>query len=121
MVNKALKSSPLELMRGGKENNKVGFIEKNLKLDKLKFSTKFKIREQLRSIPRSVFLLLGVIIATMLLLLGFAAKSSLDSLMKDGFEEAFKYNYSYVFNSIQQGSPTKGEAFSEITIYIKIR
>ena len=67
VVNKALKSSPLELMRGGKENNKVGFIEKNLKLDKLKFSTKFKIREQLRSIPRSAFLLLGVILATMLL------------------------------------------------------
>jgi putative ABC transport system permease protein len=113
VVNKALKSSPLELMKGGKENNKVGFIEKNLKLDKLKFSTKFKIREQLRSIPRSGFLVLGVSLATMLLLLGFAAKSSLDSLMKNGFEEAFKYNYSYVFNSLQQGSPTKGEAFSE--------
>jgi putative ABC transport system permease protein len=113
VVNKALKESPLELMRGGKENNKVGFIEKNLKLEKLKFSTKFKIREQLRSIPRSAFLLLGVMLATMLLLFGFAAKSSLDSLMKDGFEDAFKYNYSYVFNSFQQGSPENGEAFSE--------
>jgi putative ABC transport system permease protein len=50
----------------------------------------------------------------MLLLLGFASKSSLDSLMKEGFEEAFKYNYSYVFNSIQHNNPTKGEAFSEL-------
>ena len=119
VVNRALKSSPLEIMRGGKENNKVGFIEKNLKLDKLKFSTKFKIREQLRSIPRSVFLLLGVVLATVLLLFGFAAKSSLDSLMKEGFEQAFKYNYSYVFNSIQQGSPVGGEAFSETTFTLK--
>lgn len=119
VVSKALKSSPLELMRGGKENNKVGFMEKNLKLDRLKFATKFKIREQLRSIPRSVFLLLGVVLATVLLLFGFAAKSSLDSLMKDGFEEAFKYNYSYVFNSIQQGSPSVGEAFSESTFTLK--
>ena len=114
VVRKALKSPPLELMRGGKENNKVGFIEKNLKLDKFKFSTKFKIREQLRSIPRSAFLLLGVVLATMLLLMGFAAKSSLDKLMQEGFEEAFRYNYSYVFNSIQQGSPANGEAFSEL-------
>ncbi len=113
VINKALKNSPLELMRGGKENNKVGFLEKHLKMDNLTFSTKFKIREQLRSIPRSVFLLFGVAIATMLLLVGFAAKSSLDYVMRDGFEQAFQYNYQYVFNSLVQGKPADGEAFSE--------
>jgi putative ABC transport system permease protein len=119
VVSKALKSSPIELMRGGKENNKVGFIEKHLKLDKLKFSTKFKVREQLRSIPRSIFLLLGVVLATMLLLVGFATKGSLDYLMKDGFSQAFKYNYHYVFNSMQQGTPVGGEAFSEVPFTLK--
>ncbi|NMM65950.1 ABC transporter permease [Clostridium sp. P21] len=119
VVNKALKSSPLELMRGGRENNKVGFLERSLKLDKLKFSTKFKIREQLRSIPRSIFLLLGVTIATMLLLMGFASKSSMDYVMKEGFEKAFKYNYQYIFNSIHQGTSVKGEAFSELPFTLK--
>lgn len=119
VVSKALKSSPIELMRGGKENNNVGFIEKHLKLDKLKFSTKFKVREQLRSIPRSIFLLLGVVLATMLLLVGFATKGSLDYLMKDGFSQAFKYNYHYVFNSMQQGTPVGGEAFSEVPFTLK--
>lgn len=113
VVRKALKSSPLELMRNGNENNKVGFLEKNLKLDRLKFTTKFKIREQLRSIPRSLFLVLGVALATMLLLMGFAAKSSLDYIMTDGFKQAFQYNYQYVFNTLQQGNPKEGEAFSE--------
>jgi putative ABC transport system permease protein len=120
VVRKALKSSPLELMRGGNENKKVGFLERRLNLNKFKFSTKFKIREQLRSIARSTFLLLGIIFSTMLLLLGFASKSSLDSLMKSGFEEAFKYNYSYVFNSIQQSSPVKGETFSEMPFTSKV-
>lgn len=120
VVRKELKNSPLELMRGGKENKKVGFLERNLKLNNLKFSTKFKIREQLRSIPRSMFLVLGVIFATMLLLLGFAEKSSLDSLMNEGFEETFKYNYSYVFNSIERGSPANGEAFSELPFTSKL-
>lgn len=119
IVNKSLKNSPIELMKGGKENNKVGFIERKIKLDKLKFNTKFIIREQLRSLPRSLFLLLGIIMATMLLLMGFVAKSSLDSLMKDSFSDTFKYNYHYVFNSIQNGKPEKGEAFSEIPFALK--
>ncbi|MCM8710230.1 ABC transporter permease [Clostridium sp. SYSU_GA19001] len=119
VVNKSLKYSPVELIKGGSENNKVGFIERNIKLDKLKFKTKFVIREQLRSIPRSLFLLLGIIMATMLLLMGFASKSSMDTLIKDSFNEAFKYNYQYVFNSVQQGKPQKGEAFSEIPVLLK--
>ncbi|KZL92383.1 ABC transporter permease [Clostridium magnum] len=114
VVNKSLKDSPVELMRGGKDKDKIGFIERNLKLDKLSFNNKFKIRELLRSIPRTAFLLLGIIMATMLLLMGFMAKSSLDYLMKNSFSEAFKYNYQYVFNSVQNGKPEKGEAFFEI-------
>lgn len=112
VIDKTLKSAPVDLMRGGKENNKVNFIEKNLKLDKFKFAAKFKIREQLRSIPRSAFLLFGVIFATMLLLLGFVAKSSIDTLMKDTYESTYKYQYQYIFNSLKQGTPVKGEAFS---------
>jgi putative ABC transport system permease protein len=119
VIRKVLKYSPLELMRGGNENTKVNFLERNLKLDKLKFSTKFKVRDQIRSIPRSTFLLIGVTLATMLLLLGFAAKSSMDYLMKDSFEQSFKYKYYYVFNSIQQGNPVKGEAFSESLFTLK--
>lgn len=119
VVNKSLKHSPVDLMRGGKEKNKVGFIERKVNLDRFSFKTKFKIREQLRSIPRSAFLLLGIIMATMLLLMGFAAKSSMDSLMKDSFNEAYKYKYHYVFNSVQIGKPEKGEAFSEIPFALK--
>lgn len=119
IVSKSLKASPVELMRGGIEKNKIGFIEKNIKLDKLGFNTKFQIRELLRSIPRSIFLMLGIIMATMLLLMGFTAKSSLDYLMKDSFSEAFKYNYQYVFNSVQNVKPEKGEAFSEVPFALK--
>ncbi|AGK99375.1 ABC transporter permease [Clostridium pasteurianum] len=112
IVNKTLKYSPVDLMRGGKESSKVGFIERNIRLDKFKFSTKFKIREQLRSVPRSVFLLLGVIFATMLLLLGFASKSSMDLLTKDTYGNVYKYQYEYVFNSLQQQANSSGEVFS---------
>jgi len=42
VVNKSLKDSPVELMKGRKE--KVGFIERKIKLDKLSFNNKFKIK-----------------------------------------------------------------------------
>lgn len=119
VVNRALKFSPVDLMRGGREKNKVGFIEKRLKLDKFKFNTKFKIREQLRSIPRSIFLLLGVTMATMLLLFGFAAKNSMDFMMKDTYESTYKYQYQYIFNTLQKGVPTSGEAFSMLPFSLK--
>lgn len=112
VVKRALVLSPVELIRGGKNKGKVSFIERKLKLDRLKFSTKFKVREQLRSVPRSIFLMLGVVLATMLLLLGFTAKSSMDFLMKDTFHDTYKYGYEYVFNSLEQGQPSQGEAFS---------
>lgn len=119
VVVRALKSSPVDLMRGGKENGKVSFIEKGLKLEKFKFKTKFKIREQLRNIPRSIFLLLGVVFSTMLLLLGFAEKSSMDFLIKDTYNETYKYGYEYTFNSLQLGKPIAGEPFSIVPFSLK--
>lgn len=119
VVNKSLKSSPVELMRGGNQNNNVGFLERKVNLERFSFNTKFKIRDLIRNIPRNTFLLLGIIMATMLLLMGFASKSSMNLLLKDSFNEAFKYNYHYVFNSIQNGVPEKGEAFLEIPFAMK--
>ncbi len=114
VLSKALALTPLQLMRGGADNNKVGILEKHLRLDRFRFTTKFKIREQLRSMARSSFLLLGVVMATMLLLMGFAAKNSLDSVMQKGFNDAFQYEYSYILKGISQETPTAGEPFLEI-------
>ncbi|NRT75702.1 ABC transporter permease [Clostridium beijerinckii] len=119
VVNKSLKNSPIQLMRGGAQKNKVSFLERKVNLERFNFNTKFKIRELLRSIPRSIFLLLGIVMSTMLLLMGFASKSSMDSLLKESFNEAFKYNYHYVFNSIQNGEPEKGEPFLEMPFAMK--
>jgi ABC-type antimicrobial peptide transport system, permease component len=119
VVNKSLKNSPIQLMRGGAEKNKIGFLERKVNLERFNFNTKFKIRELLRSIPRSIFLLLGIVMSAMLLLMGFASKSSMDSLLKESFNEAFKYNYHYVFNSIQNGEPEKGEPFLEMPFSMK--
>jgi putative ABC transport system permease protein len=108
VLNRVLRHSPVELMRGVREKSKVNFLERKLTLDKFKFATKFKIREQLRSLSRLVFLLLGVVMATMLLLLGFTAKSSMDYLMNSSLKDTYKFQYEYVYKSLQQEQPPAG-------------
>ena len=56
VIHSELKRSPAELMKGDRQRTKVNPLERSLKLDRFEFSTKFKLREQLRSIPRLVFL-----------------------------------------------------------------
>lgn len=109
VINRALKLSPQQLMRGGINKTKVNFIEKNLKLDRFKFNTKFKIREIVRSIPRTMLMLLGVAFASMLLLLGFATKDSMDYMVNSSYKDIYKYNFQYTFNTLQLGDTNLGE------------
>lgn len=120
ILNKELKHSPLELMRGDLKETKVNFLEKKLKLDKFKFNTKFKIREQLRSLSRLIFLLLGITAASMLLLFGLTMKNSVDYLLKDSIKESYKFQYEYVYNNLKQGDAPKGaEKFMGESFFIK--
>lgn len=109
VIKSALKLSPLELMHGGTNKTKVNFIEKNLKLDRFKFNTKFKIREIVRSMPRTLLMLLGVAFASMLLLLGFATKDSMNYMVNSSYQDIYKYNYQYTFNSLQVRDIKSGE------------
>lgn len=120
VLKKALNNSPVDLIRGIRENKKVNFIERNFTLDRLKFKTKFRLREQLRSLSRLIFLLLGVILATMLLLYGFTAKSSLDYLMKDSFSDTFKFQYEYIFYGLHNEQiPENSTKFTASTFTLK--
>src|SRR5665647_91735 len=109
VINKALKLSPLQLMRGGNNKTKVSFIERKLNLNRFNFNTKFKIRELCRSLPRAVLMILGVTFASMLLLIGFATKDSMNYMVNNSYSDIYKYNYEYNFNALQIGKVDKGE------------
>ncbi|WP_312612610.1 ABC transporter permease [Oscillibacter sp.] len=108
IIGRILKTSPAILMKGGESKSKANFIEKNLRLDRLKFNRKFQIREQARSLSRSFFLLFGVVVATMLILYGFTMKSSVDYMLNEGVKEMYNLNYEYVFKSGKTGEPPAG-------------
>ncbi len=97
---KVLKMSPVNLMKGFENKGKVNKLGKSLKLHKFKFESKFKIREITRNAGRTIILLLGIIIASMFLLMGFMSKDSMDSLLK-AQRNTNQYEYNYILKNIQ--------------------
>lgn len=109
VIRKELKHSPVELMKGKKDNIKTNFLERGLKLERLKFVSKFRIREQLRSLSRLTFLLAGIALATMLLLWGFTLKSGFDYLLSEGsVASVYPFKYEYKFDKLRFDSLPNG-------------
>lgn len=113
-----LKRSPAELMKGDKQKTEVNTLERALKLEKFNFNTKFKLREQLRSVSRLLFLFLGVTSASVLMLFGFTIMNSMDSVFKNSTTETYQFEYEYAFKNLQYGkAPEDAEVFNAGRFY----
>ena len=116
-----LKEHASDLMKGGAKKAKVNRLERALKLERLGFCTKFRVREQLRSIPRLLFLVLGVAGASMILLFGLTFNHSMDVVMKQGalamYEYPLEYNFKQVQNLNDGGLPAGAEAYNTLRCY----
>ncbi|NFS07538.1 FtsX-like permease family protein [Clostridium botulinum] len=111
VILKVLKMSPVNLMKGFKNKGRINKIEKNLKLYKFRFKNKFKIREITRNIGRTTILLVGITIASMLLLMGFMIKDSMDSLIK-AQNNINQYEYNYILKTLQIQKNYAGEKYN---------
>ena len=113
VIHKELKHSPVELMKGDLEQARMNLLERSLNLDRLKFKTKFQIREQLRSVSRLAFLLGGCAVATMLMLYGFTIKSSLETFTTTNLTGTYHFQYEYIFKTPRsEPVPVGAEPFS---------
>jgi putative ABC transport system permease protein len=92
ILHSTLRKNAVDLMKGGQQKAKVNFIERALRLGRFSFNVKFQIREQLRSIPRLLFLVIGVTLASMILLYGFFFNYSMDLVINQG--TLARYNFS---------------------------
>ncbi|TMU85122.1 ABC transporter permease [Bacillus sp. BHET2] len=109
LVQRVLKIPPVSLIKGGERKVKVSRLERLFKLKKLPFRRKFVIREIMRNLPRAVFLIIGVLFATLLLLFGFVTKNSMEYLVTDNFQQVYNYEYSYLFYAPQTAPPESGQ------------
>jgi putative ABC transport system permease protein len=112
-----LRVSPAELMKGGRISDKLNSVERALNLERFSFNLKFQIREQVRSLSRTIFLLFGIIVATILLLYGLTLQSSLDYMLNEGIAALYNLKFEYVFNELQSDLPPQGtEQFNAIYV-----
>jgi putative ABC transport system permease protein len=118
VIRSELKRSPAELMKGNKQKTKVNALERAFKLERLKFSTKFKLREQFRSISRLVFLLLGVTSASVIMLFGFTVFNSMNHAFDTS--DVYRFEYEYSFRDLQfDEAPEGAEGFNAGKFYPK--
>ncbi|QGU95388.1 FtsX-like permease family protein [Clostridium bovifaecis] len=108
VIRSELKRSPAELMKGSKEKTRVNALERALKLERFRFSTKFKLREQFRSISRLLFLFLGVTSASVFMLFDFTIMNSMDYAFKSSTMDTYRFEYEYAFKDLQYGKAPKG-------------
>ncbi|WP_236904974.1 ABC transporter permease [Clostridium formicaceticum] len=117
VIRSELKRSPAELMKGDKQKTKVNALERAFKLERFKFSTKFKLRQQFRSISRLVFLFLGVTSASVLMLFGFTIMNSMNHVFNTA-SDVYQFEYEYAFKDIQYDEAPEGaEAFNAGKFY----
>ncbi|MCX7951097.1 MAG: ABC transporter permease, partial [Clostridiales bacterium] len=105
-----LKSSPTTLLRGKSNYDKMTRLNK-INLSKLKFKQKFRIRESIRGLSKTILLTFGIFTASTMLLVGFAAKGSVDALINKVIKETLNYKYSYVFKENYNKNDFNQEGF----------
>lgn len=108
VIRRELRKSAAELMKGDREAAKINFLERHIRLERFPFRIKFQLREQLRSIPRLLFLLLGVTAASIMMLFGFTINHSMNTVFKGSSEDVFDYAYEYTFKEIRQDAAPGG-------------
>ena len=105
-VGKMLKKSPIDMLRqnekerGGSANV---FVGRNMS-----FRTKYKLRTVIRHKGRSAVIIVGMIISTVCVLLGWSIKNSVDSLV-DSSIEYIPYEYCYFLNTTDFEIPENAE------------
>jgi len=121
IIRKILRKNAVELIKGDDKKARVNFIERALRLERFKFNTKFRIREQVRSISRLLFLVLGVSAASMILLFGFTFNYSMDVVMDRGALERYMYPLEYNFKKVRNlhddGIPEGAEPYNAFRCY----
>ncbi|MGB4137935.1 MAG: FtsX-like permease family protein, partial [Microbacterium sp.] len=121
MIRRVLRRSPADLMNGDERAAKVNFLERALRLDRFRFTTMFRIREQLRSIPRLLFLLLGVAASSMVMLFGLTFNHSMDVATERGsltrYNYPFEYNFTQTQNLKHDPLPAGAEPYHSIRVH----
>lgn len=116
VVSVMLRKPAIELLNGiKKEDQSV----KMLATKRTKISFKMQIRSMFGHKMRSFAALLGVIVASTCMLIGFNSYNAVTYVMNNGVNNNTKYEYQYVLNYMGEGKPEKGEGLLTYTYEVE--
>lgn len=117
---KLLKASAIELLNNtGKDTKTINILRKR----RIRTGLKLKVRSIVGHPGRSAVTVLGVMIASILLLLGFVMKTLMTDMVENGIKETIGYEYLYYLNYLGDADklPEGSEGASPVlTVYYEI-
>lgn len=105
VINRKLSQSPLEMLRRERKEHKVS----NISLGKMKFVTRFKIRQMLREIRASLALFGGMLISLLFMMISLNCYALVENLSAQNKADV-TFNYMYSLKYSPDTVPENGEA-----------
>lgn len=118
VIRRALNHSAVDLMKGKLKEEGPSFLERRIPLKGLSFSSKFKIKEVLRNLWRTALTLGAIVFSSMLLFLVFVMNDSMERIVKEGYEDSYKFDNLYVLSNISLDEKP-GEKFWTVPVVSK--
>jgi putative ABC transport system permease protein len=81
------------------------------------FKTRFRLKENLCNLPRSLLMLTGIMASSLFMMTGFLFYSSMDFVYECNFNTLFGYQYQYVYNTLKTENATAGEPYMMASYY----
>lgn len=100
-ISSLLKRSVVEIIKGESQKGVKQKVRFRF-LDRLSFKTRLMLKQGFLHISRELVLALGVAFATLILLFGVSAAGAIENLANDTYQNIFRYNYMYLFNTFKE-------------------
>ncbi|QHE52651.1 ABC transporter permease [Pontibacillus sp. HMF3514] len=109
VIRKPLKQSPLDLLSPKDvSKGKKSMFERLPFFKKGNFISRFRLRLLVRKKTRAIYIFIGVMFSSILLIFGFVTYNSMDDIVETTYKKIFTYDYGVYYNSLQQGSLEEG-------------
>ncbi|MYL19692.1 FtsX-like permease family protein [Halobacillus litoralis] len=120
-IHRALKVEPLTLLRPKEVTvGKKSWLERLPLLNRGTFIHRFRLRLLIRNKARSLYIFLGVMFSTVLLMFGFITFNSMDKLVETTYEDIMTYDYAVYYQSLNTENPEEGsDPFTRSEVKVK--
>lgn len=115
VINKVLKHSAVDLMKGKIKEEGPSLLERKISLNKFSFATRFKIKDVLRNTGRTVLTIVTIMFSSMLIFLVLIMTDSFNNIIEKGYEDSYQFKNLYILSNISD-KEVDGDKFWTIPV-----